>query len=296
MRQNLTALLSRHEGEQRVAAFTCYSLEQAHGVVQTAEDAQEAVCLLVASAAFQGAKAAPLLRGLETIASEAQVPVAVQLDHCTDLDEMHRALDCGATAIMADGSALPLRANIELSAAAVTLASRYDASTEAEIGQVPGDEDIAVLGNQGVPGANLTDYSDARRLLEEAGPDLLAVAVGNVHGAYQQPPQLDFDRLGRLIQLPVHVTLHGTSGLAPRDVERALQLGVRKFNVNTELRKSYFAAARRTFAEARGWNLLGALDALTTATREATAPHIDAARRAAAHAIDSKKGQHEPAL
>jgi tagatose 1,6-diphosphate aldolase GatY/KbaY len=69
------------------------------------------------------------------------------------------------------------------------------------------------------------------------------VSIGNVHGAYAAYPDLDWGRLRRIRarvgDLPL--SLHGASGLDPRDIRHAIELGICKVNVNTELRRRYLA-------------------------------------------------------
>ncbi len=125
--------------------------------------------------------------------------------------------------------------------AAVVAAERTGAAVEAELGCVEGDEDLDVAAAAGA----LTDPTEAVRFVERTGVDCLAVAVGNVHGSYRQEPRLDWDRLAELVdRVPVAVALHGTSGLPAEQVRRARELGVAKFNVNTELRRRHMADLR----------------------------------------------------
>jgi tagatose 1,6-diphosphate aldolase GatY/KbaY len=71
------------------------------------------------------------------------------------------------------------------------------------------------------------------------------VCIGNVHGRYRSEPRLDFDRLATIQRtVPVPLVLHGASGLPEAMVRRSIALGVRKFNVNTEVREAYVEALR----------------------------------------------------
>src|SRR5262249_20684210 len=89
------------------------------------------------------------------------------------------------------------------------------------------------------------DPAQAAAFIEQTGVDALAVCIGNVHGRYRQPPRLDFDRLAALQRVvPVPLVLHGASGLPEAMVRQAIALGVRNFNVNTEVRGAYVAAIR----------------------------------------------------
>ncbi|WP_370185440.1 class II fructose-bisphosphate aldolase [Rhodococcus wratislaviensis] len=270
---------AEHEGGI-VGAFTCYTLEQVTGVLLAAESAHQPVCLLLAEAAMRRPGGRLLARTLVTAADSALVPVAVQLDHTHDLELMAQALDLGVTAVMADGSALPLGENVEVVTAARRLAEPYGASIEAELAHVPGDEDSATATEV----QSVTDVARAAQFVDRTGTDLLAVAIGNVHGTYASAPNLDLTLLAELFAaVPVPLTLHGTSGVPEEQVRGAIRHGIRKINVNTELRQAYIRAARRVTAdEVRGWNLLTPADRLIEATRAVTATHIRRCRNALA--------------
>ncbi|MFC9361073.1 class II fructose-bisphosphate aldolase, partial [Rhodococcus sp. NPDC057014] len=164
---DLVAHASRTGGS--VAAFTCYNLEQLTGVMLAAESARQSVCLLLAEAALRRDSGPLLARLLVAAADDASIPVAVQLDHTQDLKLAARALDLGVTAIMADGSALPYAANVDLVVRARTLAEPCGASIEAELAHVPGDEDAAGA----VDVQTVTDVSRAVEFVRDTGTDLL---------------------------------------------------------------------------------------------------------------------------
>lgn len=272
-----SALTDERSTDSIVGAFTCYNLEQIAGVMNAAEAAGQPVCLLLAEAAARATTGAALCRAMVSAAELATVPVAVQLDHTRDLDLARHMLDLGATAVMADGSALPYADNVGLVTKARSIADHYGASVEAELTHIPGDEDRAVA----VASAAGTDVGRAVDFVEESGADLLAVAIGNVHGTYAAPPVLDIERLSQLrAALDVPLTLHGTSGVPDDQVRRAIDNGIQKINVNTELRRAYLDAAQETSRdEFEAANLLKIGARLTTAIGEATAVHLERCRK-----------------
>jgi fructose/tagatose bisphosphate aldolase len=97
----------------------------------------------------------------------------------------------------------------------------------------------------------MTDPGEATRFVELTDVALLAVSIGNVHGRYAAEPDLDWDLLGRLARtLATPLSLHGASGLADGDVRRSVGSGIRKINVNTELRDAYLDATRAALPDA----------------------------------------------
>lgn len=84
-----------------------------------------------------------------------------------------------------------------------------------------------------------TDPEQAAVFVRESGIDVLASSIGNIHGIYENEPELDFERLDRLGDIGVPLSLHGGSGIPEIQIKRAISLGVTKINVNTELRQAY---------------------------------------------------------
>ena len=235
MRARFSDLLAEAAGRRgAVGAFTCYNLETAVGVLDAARVRKRGVVLLVSQQSFGAAGGEMLLPALTAAADASPAPASVELDHVSDRELIRRAFEVGAGAVLADGSRLPPAENVAL--------VRYAAQTgevEAELGGIEGDEDVAAA----VAAGALTDPGEAARFVAEAKPACLAVSIGNVHGRYRSPPALDWPRLEAIRdRVEVPLSLHGASGLADADVRRAVELGVRKVNFNTELREAYLAA------------------------------------------------------
>jgi len=118
---------------------------------------------------------------------------------------------------------------------------------EAELGRLSGTEDGLTLA---ACEARLTDPEQAADFVNRTAVDALAVCIGNVHGRYTTPPELDFERLAALRdRLSIPLVLHGTSGLPDDMLVQAIAQGVCKFNVNTELREAGMQAADRYFRQ-----------------------------------------------
>lgn len=263
-------LAAARSARRATGAFTVYDLPTAAAVLRVAGARDVGVVLLVSPLSFAAPAGPALLAGLRVLADGAPVPVAIQLDHVGDLDAMARALTGGATAIMADGSTLPYEDNVALVRAAVGLARAHGATVEAELGRIEGDEEIAVAAEAGA----LTDPGQAVDYLARTGADCLAVSIGNVHGTYSRPPQLDWPRLEAIAAAVAQpLSLHGASGLPDGDLRAAIGRGIAKVNVNTELRERWFATvAERAGTLARGSRLL----ALQAELADAVAGVVDA--------------------
>lgn len=254
-----------------VPAFTCYDFTTALAVVGAAEDAGHGVILLVAPRTAGTSNGLRLIAALRGLADAASVPVAVQLDHATDLKVMADAVAAGADSVLADGSSLPYEDNIALvrEARAVLGAGVV---LEAELGGLAGDEDRAFGADEaGVAVAGLTDSAQVEDFVARTGAELLAVAVGNVHGKYKGEPQLRWDVLQDIaVRTHIPLVLHGASGIPAGELVKAAAMNVGKVNFNTELRTGVLSTLQEQLPAHRadGENLQGLLGHWNTSARE----------------------------
>ncbi|WP_066287593.1 class II fructose-bisphosphate aldolase [Arthrobacter sp. B6] len=258
-----------------VPAFTCYDFTTALAVVGAAEDAGHGVILLVAPRTAATANGLRLIAALRGLADGAAVPVSVQLDHASDLKVMADAVAAGADSVLADGSSLPYEENISLVRAARSLLQAKGGAgvvLEAELGGLAGDEDRAFGTDEaGVSVAGLTDSAQVEGFVARTGAQLLAVAVGNVHGKYKGEPQLRWDVLQDIaVRTHIPLVLHGASGIPAGELVKAAAMNVGKVNFNTELRTGVLSTLQEQLPAHRadGENLQGLLGHWNTSARE----------------------------
>ncbi|WGM20917.1 class II fructose-bisphosphate aldolase [Paenarthrobacter sp. OM7] len=253
-----------------VPAFTCYDFTTALAVVAAAEDARLGVILLVAPKTASTANGLRLITALRGLADSASVPVSVQLDHASDLQVIRDSVAAGADTVLADGSSLPYEDNIALVCevrAALDALGAADVVIEAELGGLAGDEDRAFgtddsAHDAATSVAGLTDPAQVADFVERTGAQLLAVAVGNVHGKYKGEPTIRWDVLQDVAaRTDVPLVLHGASGIPADELAKAPSLRVGKVNFNTELRTGILSTLESETAAHRadGENLQGLL-------------------------------------
>jgi 6-phospho-5-dehydro-2-deoxy-D-gluconate aldolase len=168
------------------------------------------------------------------------VPVALHLDHGKTVERCLQAMDAGFSSVMYDGSHSPIEKNIEDTIRVVEAASKYNVSVEAEVGSVGGTEDGLV------GGIIYANPEECRILVEKTGVDALAAALGSVHGVYQGEPKLGFKEMEEIQRITgVPLVLHGGSGIPLEQIQRAIQLGHAKINVNTECLQAWTKAVRK---------------------------------------------------
>jgi tagatose 1,6-diphosphate aldolase GatY/KbaY len=271
MLASMTELLAKAEaGGCALGAFNVYNLEGVRAVVVAAEAESSPVVLQVHPAAFRHG-GLPLVSACQTAAWEAGVPMCVHLDHSTSADDIRAALRSQLRSFMADGSHLDYNANVDFTREMAQLARESGAAIEAELGRLSGTEDGLTVAEYE---AKLTDPAQAAEFVEQTGIDMLAVCIGNVHGRYRGEPYLDFERLAAIqARVKVPLVLHGASGLPPALIQRAIELGVRKFNVNTEVREAYTGALKARI-EAGNADLLDLIQAAEAAMRNVVAEKL----------------------
>lgn len=177
-----------------------------------------------------------------TLAEGASVPVVAHLDHGEDLATCARAIDCGFTSVMYDGSALPLAENIARTAEVEALAHAAGVSIEAELGYVGYAQGAASHG---------TDPDQVARFAQETGVDALAISIGNTHLMTEARAEVDMPRLTAIMAAAptLPLVLHGGSGL-PLPLRHALarDTTVAKVNIGTELRMAFGQSLRAALA------------------------------------------------
>jgi fructose-bisphosphate aldolase, class II len=225
---------ARKEG-YAVGAFNTSDLEITRAIIEAAVEAKSPVIVQTSEKAIDYAGLEQIATIMRQLAEEASVPVAVHLDHGKSFE---RAKDCiahGYTSVMIDVSRLTTDQNIEICQKVVAMAHPKDVCVEAELGIISGKEDyVKALESQ------LTDPDEAVVFVGETGVDSLAVSIGNAHGIPAAKEIFDLDRLeaiGKKVTLPL--VLHGASSTHPARIKRAIELGVAKINIDTDVRLAF---------------------------------------------------------
>jgi fructose-bisphosphate aldolase class II len=223
-------------------AYDTFNLEMTQGIVDAAV-AERSPLIIMMLPGFMPATDWPgVIAMIAAEAARADVPVALQLDHCTTLEQVAWGIRLGASGVMLDASSLPFEQNVSLTRRAVEMCHPVGVSVEAELGHVGySTEKISDADSH----ARLTRVDEAVRFVAETQVDALAVAVGTIHGLYRGKPVIDFDRLHALREaLDIPLVLHGGSDTPDEDIQRAIATGVDKINIWTDVRVAYLRAIR----------------------------------------------------
>jgi len=239
--KTMDLLAAAARGNYGVLAFNVIGLDHAEAIVLGAEVEQSPVILQVSqnAIAFRLGLVGPIGRACEELAAQTSIPVSLHLDHATTRGICERAAAVGFSSIMYDGSSLSYEDNVRETAALADWAHQIGLGIEGELGVVGGKD--------GVPTTRegMTDPKMAARYVSATGVDALAVAVGTEHGMVERRAMLDLDRIARLHQeVPVPLVLHGSSGVADADLVAAVQRGMAKINLATQLNTAFTGAIR----------------------------------------------------
>jgi fructose-bisphosphate aldolase class II len=228
---------ARAEG-YAIGAFNVSTPEAVHAILEAATELSSPVIIETSEGEkkYMGAKVvADIVRDL---AESSPIPVVLHLDHGKDLASVKEVVEAGYTSVHIDASAMPYEDNLKMTKEVVQYAHAHNIPVEGELGHVGGSSEKHAE-NSEINKATMTDPDKAAEFVHDTGIDVLASSIGNIHGVYKNPPQLDFDRLTKIGQIGLPLSLHGGSGIPEDQVKRAISLGICKVNVNTELREAY---------------------------------------------------------
>ena len=182
-------------------------------------------------------------------------PIFLNADHTYSFDRVKEAIDNGFDAAIFDGAQLSLEENIKIAKQCVEYAKSCgrDVLIEGELGFIGTSSKVldaipagAVIGEE-----MMTKPDIALRFVKETGVDLLAPAVGNIHGVVRGgDPALNIRRVKEISEaIGLPLVLHGASGNSADDIAQTVKNGVAIVHVNTELRLAYRAGLVKSLSE-----------------------------------------------
>jgi fructose-bisphosphate aldolase class II len=179
-----------------------------------------------------------------------EYPIFLNADHTYSYERVIEAIDAGFDSVIFDGTELPFEKNVELAKKSVAYAhdikerTGRDVIIECELGYIGKSSKVL----EGIPeGVKITDEfltkpEEAVHFVELTGVDMLAPAVGNIHGMLKggKDPALNTELVGKIhTATQVPLVLHGASGNSAEDIQKSISGGVAIVHVNTELRVAF---------------------------------------------------------
>jgi len=183
---------------------------------------------------------------LRSLREEFDFPIFLNADHTHSLAKAVEAVRAGFDSIVFDVSALPFEENVRQTKQAVEALKAINPSVlvEGEIGDIGTGSEIHEASPEVL--RRLSTPEEAKQFVESTGVDILAPAVGNMHGMLRSmvrgeaKKRLDIDRIaGIKREAGVFLTLHGGSGTDDEDLRKAIGAGINIVHINTELRVAW---------------------------------------------------------
>lgn len=232
-------------GHYAIGAFNVHNMETVQAVVNVAIEEKAPLIIQTSASTIKYAGAKFLAANVKAAAEDADIPIALHLDHATTYQQVVECIRVGYTSVMIDGSKLPYDENVALTKKVVELAHYAGVSVEAELGKVGGTEDDISVDERE---AAFTVPEEAVKFIEDTGVDYLAIAIGTAHGVYKGEPKLDFERLKKIRSMVnVPLVLHGASGVPDEGLRNAVVCGINKINLATDLKLPMARTIRNIF-------------------------------------------------
>ena len=183
---------------------------------------------------------------VKSVRDESGLPVFLNADHTHSLTSAVAAAKAGFDVVVIDFSALPFEQNVSRTKETVEAIKSINSAilAEGEVGDIGTGSEIHETAH--VEFSNLTTPGEAKQFVQATGVDVLAPAVGNMHGMLRSMVQgkikkrLNIERIGEIKKAAgVFLTLHGGSGTDDADFRRAIAAGINIIHINTELRVAW---------------------------------------------------------
>ena len=225
-------LVKAQKEHYAVANFCIWNVEMLSGVMKACEKLQSPVILSFGSGFLVNTDINHFVHMMRSYATTTSLPCSIHWDHGRSYEIVSHAIDIGYNSLMIDGSAYPFEENIRITKEVVDRFHPMCIPVEAELGHVGAETNY----EEALAHYMYTDPSQAAEFVERTGIDSLAIAIGNQHGAYTAPPADQLRHSGEGPQQRVHpLVLHGASGIGDEDIRHAIDLGITKINIHTEL-------------------------------------------------------------
>jgi fructose-bisphosphate aldolase class II len=243
-REILADAFSRRYG---VAAFNIVNDVTLEAVVAAAVELRAPLIVQTSVKTVKTAGLDTLYHLFRVAAEQADVPMALHLDHCPDRAVLSACLKRGWNSVLFDGSALPSVAeNKRQTIEVVAEARAYGADVEGEIEGIKGVED----GVGSDAEADIYSLATAVDFIRSTGVDVFAPAIGNAHGVYKSAPVLNAERVSDIVaEVDLPMCLHGGTGLSAAQFDDLIARGCAKVNISTALKIAFMQANRDFFQD-----------------------------------------------
>lgn len=217
-----------------VGQFNFINRESTQAILEAAQEEQSPVILGVSedAARYMGGLKITVQMVKELVEEyEITVPVAIQLDNGSSIDNCLQAIRAGFTSVMINGSQYLLEDNINITKRVIEVAHAVGVSVEAKMGRTN-----VQIDDQSIDAESACDIPrGCEQLVRETGVDCLALPINFDHSPYKEKPSLLFYQMNEVMKLTgVPLVLNGGTGIPIKNIQKAIFFGASKINVNME--------------------------------------------------------------
>jgi len=262
-------LLKARKNQKGICAFNTVNLETMEAIISAAEQTNTSIIVQVSEGAIKYAGLDNIVSIAKNFSKKYKIDFALNLDHGSSFEICKQCIDAGFTMVMLDLSKKSFEENVTETAKLVKYAHKKNVLVEAELGKLFGKEDL-VENIESV----FTDSVKAKEFIEKTNVDALAISVGTSHGAYKLKfvdglkqdiikqiakenkdtilvlhgaSHIDLDTVEKINKLGGK--LKSTSGISLEDEILAIQNGITKINIDSDLRLAYTYGVRKFLKE-----------------------------------------------
>ncbi len=238
-------ILEAEENNSALGHFNVSDTEQLHAIFNAARKLNVPIIIGTSEGERDFIGVRQIVALVQSLREEYDYPIFLNADHTYSVGRIREAVDAGYDAVIFDGVKLPLEENIKQTKEAVTYAKSVnpDILVEGEIGYIGSSSKMLEELPEGVdPEGAVTTEEQIAQYVKETGVDLIAPAVGNLHGMLKggKNPELNILQIQRLRKAGgVPMVLHGGSGISDKDFREAIEAGMSIVHINTEIRVAY---------------------------------------------------------
>ncbi len=230
LQEKFIELRSKRQG---ILATNFYNFETLEGVLCAAKAKEQPIILQLTRSSIEYMGLPVAFNLAKSMMTYHGVEGWVHLDHGDTYELVAQCLDVGFDSVMIDASEKPFKENIAITSKVVKLAESYGANVEAELGY------IAKLGQDKEKGG-FTQPEEASDFVNATGVNALAIAIGAAHGFYDKEPKLDLNRITEIAKATsATLVLHGGSGVPAKSLIQAVDRGICKINLATEIKNAF---------------------------------------------------------
>jgi fructose-bisphosphate aldolase, class II len=234
--------------------FNFSDLAQLNGIIRVVERLRAPIVLGLSEGErdFVGLDFA--VAAVRVLREKRKLPIFLNADHTYSLEKIREAVEAGVDSVIFDGAKLSLEENIEKTSEAVKIAKRISRKVliEGEIGYIGQSSKILDKVPDEVDLEKLPTGLEAKEFVKKTRVDLLAPAVGNIHGMFGKAknPRLQISLIREIRrEAGVPLVLHGGSGVTDEDFVSAIDAGISLIHISTELRVAWRAGLNRELVD-----------------------------------------------